>query len=170
MRSAPGAALKRLSLVGAALLLSFTPPSVRAETREQWIELGARVHGAFGAFIPVGIRIGLDAREKLHADARGLSVPVYNGQKPPCPCVADGVMIATQASPGQGTLQISHEKAPPGAMSVIIIQNRKTGEGLKYTISDEWLPVILGWNKLDPVARFDAAMVADGLFKMESAL
>ena len=169
MRSAPEAALKRLSLVGAALLLAFTPPSVRAETREQWIELGARVHGAFGAFIPVGIRIGLDAREKLHADARGLSVTFYNGQKPPCPCVADGVMIATQASPGQGTLQISPEKAPPGAMSVIIIQNRKTGEGLKYTISDEWLPVILGWNKLDPAARFDAAMAADGLFKMESA-
>jgi hypothetical protein len=42
-------------------------------------------------------------------------------------------MIATQASPGQGTLRIAAEKAPPGAMSVIIIQNRKTGEGLRYT-------------------------------------
>lgn len=99
-------------LLAAALLImpSIYPSPAFSETREQWIELGARIHGAFGAFIPVGIRIGLDAREKLKADPRGLSVTFYNGEKPPCPCVADGVMIATQASPGQGTLQISPER------------------------------------------------------------
>jgi len=162
--------LKKSLLVAATLLLPFIcSSSARSETREQWIELGARVHGAFGAFIPVGIRIGLDAQEKLKADKRGLSVTFYNGEKPPCPCVADGVMIATQASPGQGTLQMSPEKAPPGIMSMIIIRNRKTGEGVKYTISDDWLPIILGWNKLDPPARFDAAMAAEGLLKSESA-
>jgi formylmethanofuran dehydrogenase subunit E len=152
------------------LLLPLTGLSpARSETTEQWLELGARVHGAFGAFIPVGIRIGLDAKEKLKADARGLSVIFYNGEKPPCPCVADGVMIATQASPGQGTLQVAAEKAPPGIMAMIIIRNRKTGEGLKYTISDEWLPKILGWNKSEPSGRFDAAMAAEGLFKSEPA-
>ncbi len=162
--------MKKSLLAVALLLLPLICLSpAHSETREQWIELGARIHGAFGAFIPVGIRIGLDAREKLKADARGLSVTFYNGEKPPCPCVADGVMIATQASPGQGTLQISPEKAPPGLMAMIIIRNRKTGEGLKYTISDEWLPTILGWNKSDPPARFDAAMAADGLFKSEPA-
>jgi formylmethanofuran dehydrogenase subunit E len=164
------AVLKKSLLAAAALLLLRTCLSpALAETREQWIELGARVHGGFGAFIPVGIRIGLDALEKLKADARGLSVTFYNGEKPPCPCVADGVMIATQASPGQGTLQMSSEKAPPGMMAIVIIRNRKTGEGLKYTISDEWLPTILGWNKSEPPARFDAAMAADGLFKTEPA-
>jgi hypothetical protein len=40
-------------------------------------------------------------------------------------------MIATQASPGQRTLQIAPEKAPPG----LIIRNRKTGEGLEYKIN-----------------------------------
>jgi formylmethanofuran dehydrogenase subunit E len=165
------AVLKKSLLVAAALvLLPLVNLTVaRSETREQWIELGARVHGGFGAFIPVGIRIGLDAREKLKADLRGLSVIYYSGEKPPCPCVADGVMIATQASPGQGTLQISPDKAPAGIMSMIIIRNRKTGEGLKYTISDDWLPIILGWNKSDPPARFDAAMNAEGLFKSEPA-
>ena len=74
--------------------------------------------------------IRLDATEKLKAEPRGLSVVYYNGTKPPCPRVADGVMIATQASPGQGTLQISPDRAPDGAMAVIIIKNRKTGEGL----------------------------------------
>jgi hypothetical protein len=27
-------------------------------------------------------------------------------------------------------------------MALIIIRNRKTGEGLKYAISDEWLPTV----------------------------
>jgi formylmethanofuran dehydrogenase subunit E len=163
---APEVIVKKILSAIVALLLASTSPA-HSETREQWIELGARIHGAFGAFIPVGIRIGLDARERLKADARGLSVTFYNGEKPPCPCVADGVMIATQASPGQGTLSISPEKAPSGIMAVVIIRNRKTSEGLKYTISDEWLPKILGWNKSEPPARFDAAMAADGLFKSE---
>jgi hypothetical protein len=39
----------------------------RAETPQEWIELGARVHGGFGAFIPLGIRIGLDALARLDA-------------------------------------------------------------------------------------------------------
>jgi formylmethanofuran dehydrogenase subunit E len=162
--------LKKTLLAIAALILPLTGlSSAHSETREQWIELGARIHGAFGAFIPVGIRIGLDARQKLKADPRGLSVTYYNGEKPPCPCIADGVMIATQASPGQGTLQIAPEKAPPGIMAMIVIRNRKTGEGLKYTVSDEWLPKILGWNKSEPPARYDAAMTAEGLFKSEPA-
>jgi hypothetical protein len=160
--------VKKLLLAVVVILLPLASPA-HSETREQWIELGARIHGAFGAFIPVGIRIGLDAKERLRADTRGLSVTFYNGEKSPCPCVADGVMIATQASPGQGTLQISPEKAAPGVMAMIIVRNRKTGDGLKYTISDEWLPKILGWNKSESSSRFDAAMAADGLFKSEPA-
>jgi hypothetical protein len=77
------------------------------------------------------------------------------------------VMIATQASPGQATLLISPDKAPPGMMAMVILRNRKTGEGLKYTSSDEWLPTILGWNKSDPPAIFDAAMAAEGLFRSD---
>jgi hypothetical protein len=52
-------------------------------------------------------------------------------------------------------------------MAVIDIENRKTGEGLRYTISDEWLPKILAWIKTDPSARYDAAMSAEGLFQVE---
>ncbi len=151
----------------ALLATLLFPAAGHAETKEEWITLGARIHGAFGPFIPVGIRIGLDAVEKLKADPRGLTVTYYSGAKPPCPCVADGVMIATHASPGQGTLQISPDPAPTGTMAVIIIRNRKTGEGLKYTISDEWLPKILGWIKSDPAARYDSAMNAEGLYQVE---
>jgi formylmethanofuran dehydrogenase subunit E len=144
------------------------PAAGHADSKEEWINLGARIHGAFGPFIPVGIRIGLDAVDRLKAEPRDLTVAYFSGTKPPCPRVADGVTIATHASPGQGTLQISPETAPDGAMAVVVIKNRKTGEGLKYTIDDEWLPRILGWIKSDPPARYEAAMSAEGLFRVEA--
>jgi hypothetical protein len=51
--------------LAAALIVVSLP--ARGETPTEWIELGARVHGAFGAFIPIGIRIGLDAKERINA-------------------------------------------------------------------------------------------------------
>ena len=125
----------RAALCSAVILLSLP---ARAETPAQWIELGARVHGAFGAFIPIGIRIGLDAKERIKAEARGLAVTYCAG-----------------------------EKAPAGLLAVVAVRNRKTGEGLRYTVADAWLPKVLEWNKtFDPAGRFDAAMKADGLFEV----
>ena len=156
------------TILSAALILLSLP--AQAETPTQWIDLGARVHGAFGAFIPIGVRIGLDAKERIKADPRGLSVTYYTGEKAPCPCIADGVMLATNASPGQGTLVIAPEKAPMGLLAVVIVRNRKTGEGFRYTVADTWLPKVLEWNKtLGPAERFDAAMKAEGLFEATSA-
>ena len=150
-------------------LILLTLP-VHAETPAQWIELGARVHGAFGAFIPIGIRIGLDAKERIKAEPRGLAVTYYTGEKAPCPCIADGVMLATNASPGQGTLVIAPEKAPAGMLAVVVVRNRKTGEGFRYTVADRWLPKVIEWNNtLDPAGRFDAAMKAEELFEIVSA-
>jgi formylmethanofuran dehydrogenase subunit E len=149
------------------MAIAFAAAPSQAETAEEWIQLGTRIHGFFGGFIPAGIRIGLDARERLKAEPRGLSILYFQGEKAPCPCVVDGVMLATQASPGQGTEQVSAEKAPPGLMAVIIIRNRKTNEALRYTIADDWLPKMLAWNKLPPPERFNEAMQAQGLFKVE---
>ena len=157
----------RAALWSILILLSLP---AQAETPAQWIELGARVHGGFGAFIPIGIRIGLDAKERIKADPRGLAVTYYTGEKAPCPCIADGVMLATNASPGQGTLVIAPEKAPTGMLAVVIVRNRKTGEGLRYTVADSWLPQVIDWNKtLDPGGRLDAAMKAEGLFEVAPA-
>jgi formylmethanofuran dehydrogenase subunit E len=154
----------RTAVIAAALLI---PVIANAESKDEWIALGARIHGAFGPFIPVGIRIGLDAMDKLKPGPRELSVTYYNGTKPPCPCVADGIMLATHTSPGQGSLMIAPEKAPDGMMAVILVTNKKTGETLRYSISDEWLPKILALLKSDPPARYDAAMSAEGLFQVE---
>src|SRR5215468_12065583 len=157
----------RTALSAALILLSLP---AQAETPTEWIALGARVHGAFGAFIPIGIRIGLDAKERIKAEPRGLTVTYYTGEKAPCPCIADGVMLATNASPGQGTLVIAPEKAPAGMLAVVVVRNRKTGEGFRYTVADTWLPKVIEWNKiLDPAGRFDAAMKAEGLFEIGSA-
>jgi formylmethanofuran dehydrogenase subunit E len=130
-----------------------------------WIALGARVHGGFGAFIPVGIRIGLDALKRLKASPREVTVLYFDSEKMPCACFADGIMLATVASPGQRTMQIAGEKAPPGSLAVVVVRHRKTGESVQYTIADSWLPKLGEWNKtLDPKGRYDEVMKAEGLF------
>jgi formylmethanofuran dehydrogenase subunit E len=151
-------------------LASLFASLARAETAEDWIKLGARVHGGFGAFIPAGIRIGLDALERLKVEPRGVTVTFYSGERSPCPCVADGVMLATQASPGQGTLQVAAEKAPAGLLAVAVVRDRKSGAGLRYAVKDEWLAKIADWNKtLDPAGRYQAVMSVPGLFEVALA-
>ena len=48
--------IRHIALVAALLV----PTIGHAETKDEWITLGTRIHGAFGPFIPVGIRIGLE--------------------------------------------------------------------------------------------------------------
>jgi hypothetical protein len=68
----------KAGLLALALLACFPIGNARAETPEEWIALGARVHGAFGAFIPLGIKIGLDAVHRLNVKPRELSVRYYD--------------------------------------------------------------------------------------------
>jgi formylmethanofuran dehydrogenase subunit E len=155
------------------LAVALAPPFAttgRAETPAEWIAIGTRVHGGFGAFIPIGIRIGLDALARLGTQPRGVTVMFHSGAKPPCPCIADGVLIATQASPGQGTLQVAADRAPEGLLAVVVIRDRKIGAGLRYAIKDEWLAKVAEWNRsLDPAGRYQAAMAAEGLFEVAPA-
>lgn len=156
----------RIICLAAAIALGCT--SAHAQTKEQWIELGARIHGGFGVLIPIGIKIGLDAKERLKAEPRTLLITYYTGEKAPCPCIADGVMLGTGASPGQGSLLVAPEKAPAGLYAMIVVCNRKTSEAVRYSISDKLAPTIIEWNKsLDPAGRYDAVMGADGLFQVE---
>src|SRR5208282_1776540 len=86
--------------IAVALIACCLTASARAETPEEWVKLGARIHGFFGSYLPVGIRIGLDALQRLDAKPRGVTVVYYSGPKSPCPCPADGIAIATVASVG----------------------------------------------------------------------
>jgi formylmethanofuran dehydrogenase subunit E len=143
--------------------------TLRAETPEEWVKLGARVHGGFGAFIPVGIRIGEDAMQRLNARPRELSVVYYSGEGVPCPCSVDGVMLAVNASPGQGSVQVAAEKSPPGTFAVVVIRPRKGGDGFKYTVPISHMAKLSEINRTiqDPLARYDAVMDIGDLFLVE---
>jgi formylmethanofuran dehydrogenase subunit E len=154
-----------------ALTLAFNVPvAVSAETPEEWIALGTRVHGGFGSFIPLGIKVGLDAVQRLNAKPRTLTVLYYDSDSSPCACFADGIAIATYASVGQRTLTIAPEKAPTGDAAVIVVRPRQGDPGFKYTIPASTLAKLGAMNKnLDERGRYDAVMSADGLFQVEPA-
>ena len=157
--------MKRLLIV--ALMVCW-PIISKAETPEEWIALGARVHGAFGAFIPLGIKIGLDAVQRLRAKPRELTILYFDSDQSPCACFADGVAIATYTSFGQRTVTMASEKAPAGAAAVIVIRPRKGGPGYKYTIPLASLAKLAEMNKtLDPRGRYDTVMASDDLFQLE---
>ena len=158
-----------MRLLLAVVLLACAASHAKAETPDEWIALGSRVHGGFGSFIPLGIKIGLDAAERLKAQPRELSVTYYDSDKSPCACFADGIAIATYASVGQRTLIIAPEKAPEGAIAAAVIRPRKGGAGLRYTIPASALAKLGPMNQtLDPRGRYDAVMKGDGLFVVES--
>ncbi len=151
-----------------AASLSAASPVTHSRTPEEWIKLGVDVHGGFGAFIPVGIRIGLDALARLEANRRDLDVTFYSGTQAPCACIADGIMLSTGSSPGQGTLRVAPDTAAPGLLAMVVVRHRKTGAIARYSVSNEWLPVLLDLNRSrDPMGRYEAVMTADQLIKVE---
>jgi formylmethanofuran dehydrogenase subunit E len=155
----------RLIVTSGLMALMVAIGAARAETNEDWVNLGARVHGGYGAFIPLGVKIGLDAMERLKAKPRQLSVLYFDNEKSPCACFADGVAIATYASFGQRTVTLAAEPAPADAAAVIVVRPREGGAGYKYTIPFKSLPQLRKMNEeLDPLGRHEAVMKADGLF------
>lgn len=157
----------KTSVVALLGCLLASAPAI-AETAEEWVRLGARVHGGYGAFIPVGIKIGLDAVDRLKAEPRSLTVLYHDNPKVPCACFADGIAIATRASFGQRTVTLAADNAPDDIAAVIIIRPRKGGEGLKYSIPMSSLPRLVEINKNpDPMFRHNAVMNSEGLFRVE---
>ena len=128
-----------------------------AETPDEWIALGARVHGAFGSFIPLGIKIGLDAVKRLNAKPRDLTVSYYDSDSSPCACFADGIAIATYASVGQRTLTISPEKAPAGDAAVVVIRGDRGAAG-----ADRFIAIVNAANNDAATVHFDIAARLDG--------
>lgn len=141
------------------------------ETPDQWVELGQRVHGGFGSYIALGIRIGLDAMQRLNATPRTLDVTYYSGAIAPCPCVADGIMIATTSTPGQNLLRVAATASPQGTFGMAEIRDRETGKMLRYTIPATARTHLDAWNR-DTTGRqrYDAVMNASEelLFSVEA--
>ncbi|MDV2994817.1 MAG: hypothetical protein N4J56_004471 [Chroococcidiopsis sp. SAG 2025] len=131
------------------------------ETPKQWVELGRRVHGGFGSYIALGIRIGLDAMQRLNATPRTLDVTYYSGAIAPCPCMVDGIMIATISTPGQNLLRVATTASPEGTFGVAEIRDRTSGKMLRYTIPATAKTQLDAWNQdTTGQQRYDAVMSA----------
>jgi formylmethanofuran dehydrogenase subunit E len=164
--------MKKLTALLVCLSLAAYSPKVYAETPEEWVQLGRRIHGGFGSYVAAGIRIGLDAMERLNAKPRELEVTYQDGASSPCPCVADGIMIATVATPGNNTLRVLPTRViNPNTFGIAIIKSKKTGEALRYTLPRSARSLLDDWNQdLQERDRYDAVMniPADSLFQVEN--
>ncbi len=110
-----GALLLTICFATSAAAHPHSPFDDRSKgNRDSFMALGEAIHGGFGPLIAVGIRLGDDAMKQLGAGPRQLDVTYFTGKGAPCPCVADGIMLVTTASPGQGTLRVSTEAARKG--------------------------------------------------------
>jgi hypothetical protein len=107
--------------------------------------------------------------KRLDAKPRTLSVLFYQGEGTPCPCAADGVMLAVYASPGQGSLQIAPEKSAADTFAVVVIRPRDGGAGFKYTVPKSIMPKLDEINKTiqDPLGRYTAVMALPNMFTVE---
>ncbi|BAY63506.1 hypothetical protein NIES25_68770 (plasmid) [Nostoc linckia NIES-25] len=163
----------KLTQLGCLLIcLYFLLASVpaKAETPEEWIALGRRVHGGFGSYIALGIRIGLDAMQRLDAKPRDLDITYLDGANAPCPCVADGIMIATVATPGQNSLRILPSKSDFSNFGIVLINNKKNRKSLRYVIPATASSLLNKWNQeLNERQRYDAVMntSSESLFNVD---
>lgn len=155
------AALLAVAAAGVAPLAAHDGPieTTPPDERDFWISLGARVHGGFGSLIAAGIRIGDDARQKLGAAPHELDVTYFSSPGAPCPCIVDGVMIATRASPGQASLRVADTPAGDGLFGRVVIRHKPSGRTLDYAVPAAIWPRLRDINK-EPtgIARWDAVM------------
>jgi hypothetical protein len=128
--------------------------------REHFMQMGEAVHGAFGPLIALGIRLGDDAMRELGAGPRQVDVTYFAGPAAPCPCVADGIMLVTTASPGQGTLRVSAEAAEAGQHGRALIRHRASGRAVEYVIPASVESLVREALKGDPERRWSVIMDA----------
>ena len=148
-------------LASAAIAHPHSPSGDGSKSnREYFIAMGEAVHGGFGPLIALGIRIGDDAMKQLGAGPRQLDVTYFAGKAAPCPCVADGVMLVTTASPGQGTLRVAPEPAADGQHGRIVIRHPRSGRAVEYVIPADVDRIVREAMKGDPERRWTLIMDA----------
>lgn len=72
-------------------------------------------HRHLGIYSLIGAKMGIRAREILEAPFDALRVLSFAGTQPPLSCINDGLQVATGASLGRGTIQLSDQKPRPEA-------------------------------------------------------
>lgn len=141
------------------MTLALMAQGAHAQSPQQWVEWGDRLHGGFGSLIALGIRVGLDAMQRLGAERRELSVHYMDGPQTPCPCVIDGIAIAVSASPGQRTLSLDAERTSPDLLARVAFVHRPSGRKLTYELPLTALPLMQAINRdAKGVERYEAVM------------
>lgn len=146
------------------------PQAVPPIAEDDWVALGARIHGAFGSYVALGVQIGLDSLARLHAGRAGVDVTVIDGPEAPCACIADGLMLATGATPGRGTLRVSAGLAPKDVFAIIEIKTLPDGEILRVLVPADARTLLDRVNTLPAEQRLAAIRAAQPgqLFHFES--
>ncbi len=128
--------------------------------RDHFIQLGEAVHGGFGPLIALGIRIGDDALKTLGVGPRTVDVTYYSGKAAPCPCVVDGIMLVTTASPGQGTLRVADESAADGQYGRVVVLHKRSGRAVEYLIPESIAALVKSAMNGNPDKRWSVMMGA----------
>jgi pyrimidine-specific ribonucleoside hydrolase len=85
---------------------------------EEWKAalLTNELHHHLGIYSLVGVKMGIRAREVLHASLDDLRVESHAGLRPPMSCLTDGLQVSTGATLGHGTIQVAAGRAEPEAV------------------------------------------------------
>jgi pyrimidine-specific ribonucleoside hydrolase len=81
---------------------------------EEWkaTVLTNELHRHLGIYSIIGAKMGILARELLHASLDELKVDSRAGLKPPFSCLNDGLQVSTGASLGRGTITVPQSDRP----------------------------------------------------------
>ena len=84
---------------------------IKRHGEEEWrlVVLTSELHRHLGVYSIVGAKMGLRARELMHAHLDQVNVVSYAGLKPPISCLNDGLQISTGATLGQGKIKVIEE-------------------------------------------------------------
>lgn len=112
--------------------------------REEWdaAVLTSELHRHLGIYSIIGVKMGIHARELLHASLDQVQVVSYAGSEPPISCFNDGLQTATGATLGHGTITIDNsdprlEVLFSSAQDTIRLRLKTdVGERVKNAISD----------------------------------
>lgn len=71
---------------------------------EQTLKEAKKFHGHLGPYLALGLKAGLLARERLHAEHKRLSVRVTLKLERPVSCFLDGIQVSSGCTLGKGNI------------------------------------------------------------------
>jgi pyrimidine-specific ribonucleoside hydrolase len=110
---------------------------IAANGVEEWkaTVLTNELHRHLGIYSVIGAKMGILAREILHASLDDLAVESHAGLRPPFSCLNDGLQVSTGASLGRGTITVP-ETGKPSVEAVFTKGKRRLRLLLKESIRD----------------------------------